>query len=114
MTDNEKQRVAEWCEPCPSIPPTEDPQLSEGGHWIAEYNGVWVPCHKYDTLNACAAWERVAKERGLESEYERALIAVCGRALGKLGHNARTFDIATATPAQRVAAILAVIKGTKS
>lgn len=122
MTDQDKAHiVAEWCgweirwvdSGC--IPNWE--VISPNGRIVARYQiestcmGS-LPC--YDTLNACAEFEKMAKERGLEDEYEHAIIAACGKPVGTRSYAARPFDTVTATPAQRVEAILAVIEGTKS
>ena len=122
MTDNEKQRVAEW----------------SGWRWLRlnQVDGTWVarliplthprfdltddsPAHgdvistkglpKYADLNACAEFEAVAKKWGLEDEYEHAIIAACGKPVGTRSYAARPFDTITATRAQRVKAILRVI-----
>ena len=75
-------------------------------------NDSTLPHYNKD-LNACAEFEKVAKERGLEDEYEHAIIAACGKPVGTRSYAARTFATATATPVQRVKAVLAVIKEQK-
>ena len=102
MTNNEKQRIAEWC------------------GWRKVSNDSWgfpagqspsgqrkrLPNYPH-SLDDCAEFERVAKERGLGDRWALKLRLVIARE--KLA-NVTAYDVATATPAQRVKAILRVIE----
>lgn len=116
MTDNEKRIVAEWCEPKPQYKPKDDPELSKGGHWVAGYEGIWIPGYRYNTRDACAEFERVVFDRGLRREYGAALLTKCCATGVRFEYFDKAligFIGANATPAQRVEAILAVIEETR-
>lgn len=110
MTDNEKQRVAEWCG-WRELPGS----LHHGRrtYWVSPSGATSTNPPDYNSLDACAKFERVVKDRGLEDEYEHVIIAACGKPVGTRSYAASTFATTTATPAQRVEAILRVIEETR-
>lgn len=118
MTDQDKQRIAEWCERKPERLDWRDKlnqtKTSDKGFW------TWRSCYwvhsSFSTLDACAEFEQVVFDRGLRREYGAALLKGCcatGVRFEFLDKSLIGFIAASATPAQRVGAILAVIKGTK-
>ena len=142
MTDNEKQRVAEWCgwrwwctteayrndERCLYAPrhtpgPPEMFRLCEGDDLdlpIKQSNAL--PDYP-NSLDTCAEFERVAKERDLMLMYIEVLIRLCrGTDQVEIRLTASYLKetlmvyasgVMEATPAQRVEAILRVIEETQ-
>jgi hypothetical protein len=126
MTPKDRREIAEWCEPMPTVAPGDE-ETTSYNHWRADYcsvvnaydSGVWVPRYKYDSLNSCAEFERVLVDRSLEEEYADAVISVLVDEMGVEPHSDEDFGVCswaliTCGPAQRVEAILRVIREAKA
>lgn len=114
MTPKDNQEIAEWCEPEPVL--GTNIIDSQGGFWTWDCGrGSWEPRTDYD-LNACALFEAVADKQGLLYDYMKALFQEFFGGDGIKGAPWTMIAGAAlfAKPAQRVKAILAVMKEAKA
>jgi len=131
MSKEQDAIIAEWCEPKPIYVHTFDesflrhnPPKSPNGFWrcvcIYDHGDIpeWVPISFSTDLNAMALAEKMMEERGLEDDYAIALADIVmddyvkriKDGLAKTGIGSWTFEIATATAAQRAEALVRMIE----
>lgn len=108
------RRVAEWCG-WVFVPERYENGVYSKAHWKKGF--VWLdnPPSYTTSLNACAEFERLVEERGLDGLYWVEVMRVVTVAhQGTPPADGFNFKLITATAEQRVDALLAVIeKGEK-